>query len=70
MLLLLQVGKTLNMVQKVLNFGDDMNSSVHPSIPALSDGEFRKFCDAVGQIVHPKELRSVIYYGGIEPSLR
>uniref|UniRef100_A0AAR5QBK3 Rab-GAP TBC domain-containing protein n=1 Tax=Dendroctonus ponderosae TaxID=77166 RepID=A0AAR5QBK3_DENPD len=65
-----QVGKTLNMVQKVLNFGDDMNSSVQPSIPALSDGEFRKFCDAVGQIVHAKELRSVIYYGGIEPSLR
>ncbi|ERL84119.1 hypothetical protein D910_01468, partial [Dendroctonus ponderosae] len=64
------VGKTLNMVQKVLNFGDDMNSSVQPSIPALSDGEFRKFCDAVGQIVHAKELRSVIYYGGIEPSLR
>ncbi|CAG9769065.1 unnamed protein product [Ceutorhynchus assimilis] len=65
-----QVGKTLNMVQKVLNFGEDANTSVQPLRAPLSDGEFRKFCDAVGQIVYAKELRSVIYYGGIEPSLR
>ncbi|XP_076256886.1 uncharacterized protein LOC143194175 isoform X1 [Rhynchophorus ferrugineus] len=65
-----QVGKTLNMVQKVLNFGEDGNNVIQPPRPALNDAEFRKFCDAVGQIIHPKELRSVIYYGGIEPSLR
>lgn len=64
------MGKTLNMVQKVLNFGEDGNNIIQPPRPALNDAEFRKFCDAVGQIIHPKELRSVIYYGGIEPSLR
>ncbi|KAL1512988.1 hypothetical protein ABEB36_002480 [Hypothenemus hampei] len=65
-----QVGKTLNMVQKALNFGDDYNTSIQPPRQPLSDSEFRKYCDAVGQIVYAKELRTVIYYGGIEPSLR
>lgn len=58
------------MVQKAFNFGDDTNTNVQPPRQPLSDAEFRRFCDAVGQIVYPKELRSVIYYGGIDPSLR
>ncbi|KAJ8964423.1 hypothetical protein NQ317_014536 [Molorchus minor] len=41
-----------------------------PPRPPLSDSEFRKFLDPVGQIVYAKELRSVIYFGGIDPSLR
>ncbi|XP_030759580.1 uncharacterized protein LOC115884982 isoform X1 [Sitophilus oryzae] len=65
-----QMGKTLNMVQRAFNFGEDGNNPIPPPRHALNDGEFRRFCDAVGQIVYPKELRSVIYYGGIEPSLR
>ncbi|XP_066255124.1 TBC1 domain family member 25 [Euwallacea similis] len=65
-----QMGKTLNMVQKALNFGDNLNAPVQPPRRPLSDTEFRRFCDAVGQIVYAKDLRSVIYYGGIEPSLR
>ncbi|XP_060518937.1 TBC1 domain family member 25 isoform X2 [Cylas formicarius] len=65
-----QVGKTLNMVQKALNFGEDGNTVLQPPRAPLSDGEFRKYCDAVGQIIYPKELRSAIYFGGIEPSLR
>ncbi|XP_049822790.1 uncharacterized protein LOC109605404 isoform X2 [Aethina tumida] len=66
-----QVGKTLNMVQRALNIGEDgANAFIQPPRPPLSDAEFRKFLDPVGQIGHAKELRSVIYFGGIEPSLR
>lgn len=64
------MGKTLNLVQKALNFGEDLTASIQPFRPALCDAEFRRFCDAVGQIVYAKDLRSAIYYGGIEPSLR
>nr|XP_022918784.1 uncharacterized protein LOC111427750 [Onthophagus taurus] len=65
-----QVGKTLNMVQRAFNFGEDGNISIQPTRPPLSDAEFRKFLDPLGQIVHIKELRSFIYFGGIDPSLR
>ncbi|CAH0556422.1 unnamed protein product [Brassicogethes aeneus] len=66
-----QMGKTLNLVQKAFNFGEDgATSFIQPPRPPLSDAEFRKFLDPVGQIGHAKELRSVIYFGGIEPSLR
>lgn len=58
------------MVQRVLNFGDDPNASIQPPRPPLSDSEFRKFLDPVGQIIHARELRSAIYFGGIDPSLR
>ena len=64
------MGKTLNMVQRALNLGDDGASSLQPPRPPLSDSEFRKFLDPVGQIMHSKELRSVIYFGGIDSSLR
>ncbi|KAF5274692.1 hypothetical protein FQA39_LY07083 [Lamprigera yunnana] len=65
-----QMGKTLNLVQRAFNFGDDGSTSLQPPRPPLSDSEFRKFLDPVGQIVHAKELRSVIYFGGIDSSLR
>nr|CAI5853565.1 unnamed protein product [Callosobruchus analis] len=66
-----QVGKTFNMVQRAFNFGEDDSASLQqPPRPPLSDTEFRRFLDPVGQIIFAKELRSVIYYGGIEPSLR
>lgn len=65
-----QVERTFNMVQRALNLGEDGNIPIHPPRPPLSDAEFRTFHDPVGQIIHAKELRSVIYYGGIDPSLR
>ncbi|RZC42131.1 TBC1 domain family member 25 [Asbolus verrucosus] len=65
-----QVGKTLNMVQRAFNFGEDGSASLQPPRPPLSDSEFRTFLDPVGQIIYAKELRSVIYFGGIDPSLR
>ncbi|XP_028148323.2 TBC1 domain family member 25 [Diabrotica virgifera virgifera] len=65
-----QVGKTLNLVQRAFNFGEDGNTTLQPPRPPLSDAEFRRFLDPVGQIMYAKELRSVIYFGGIEPSLR
>lgn len=58
------------MVQKALNFGEDIQAFVNPPRPPLSDSEFRKFQDPVGKILHGKDLRSVIYLGGIDPSLR
>lgn len=57
------------MVQRALNFGDE-GTSYHPPRPPLCDAEFRRFLDPVGQIIHSKELRSVIYFGGIDSSLR
>ncbi|CAH1117480.1 unnamed protein product [Phaedon cochleariae] len=65
-----QVGKTLNMVQRAFNFGEEGNASLQPPRPPLSDAEFRRFLDPVGQIIYAKELRSVIYFGGIDPGLR
>ena len=38
--------------------------------PSLSDKEFRSFLDNVGELISPRELRLVIYQGGIEPQLR
>lgn len=36
----------------------------------LSDRDFRSFLDNVGELVRPRELRLVIYHGGVEPQLR
>lgn len=58
------------MVQRAFNFGDDGSSALQSPRPPLSDSEFRKFLDPVGQILYPKELRCAIYFGGIDPSLR
>ncbi|KAJ8686517.1 hypothetical protein QAD02_022311 [Eretmocerus hayati] len=64
--------KTFNLVQKALgNFGDDSNQmNSQPPRQPLTDAEFRNFLDNVGQVIQCKELRAVIYFGGIEPSLR
>ncbi|XP_044268473.1 TBC1 domain family member 25 isoform X3 [Tribolium madens] len=64
-----QMGKTFNLVQRAF-LGDDGNAPLQPPRPPLSDSEFRSFLDPVGQIIYAKELRNVIYFGGIDPSLR
>lgn len=63
------VEKTFNIVQKALNITDEQ-SLLSPPRPPLTDSEFRSYCDSVGRIVQPEQLRRVIYIGGIEPSLR
>ncbi|XP_020279616.1 TBC1 domain family member 25 isoform X2 [Pseudomyrmex gracilis] len=64
--------KTLNMVQRALgNLAEESHQqSVQPPRPPLTDAEFRRFLDPIGQVVQSKDLRAVIYFGGIEPSLR
>lgn len=72
--------RTFNMVQRALNLVEDQPNGIGSSIlgsgssipprPPLTDAEFRQFLDPIGQVVRGKELRAVIYYGGIEPSLR
>lgn len=68
----LQMEKTLNMVQRALgNLAEESHQqSVQPPRPPLTDAEFRRFLDPIGQVVQSKDLRAVIYFGGIEPSLR
>ena len=62
--------KTISMVQRALGtFGED-SQNTQPPRPPLTDAEFRKFLDPIGQVIHSKDLRAVIYFGGIEPSLR
>ena len=61
--------KTFSMVQRAFNLVEDPLQIQTPKIP-LSDAEFRTFCDSVGTITRPAELRHVIYSGGIDPSLR
>lgn len=63
-----QVEKTFSIVQKALNFVDEQ--TYLPPVLPLSDMEFRKYCDSVGQIIHASRLRRVIYEGGIDSSLR
>lgn len=71
-LIMNQVERTFNMVQRALNLVEDQQSALsnHPPRPPLADAEFRKFLDPIGQVVQSRELRSVIYLGGIDPSLR
>ncbi|XP_029678483.1 TBC1 domain family member 25 isoform X3 [Formica exsecta] len=72
-LIMNKMEKTLNMVQRALgNLGEESShqQNVHPPRPPLTDAEFRRFLDPIGQVVHSKDLRAVIYFGGIEPSLR
>lgn len=67
------VEKTFNIFRGAFNLGEDQVSAAsvyQPSRPPLADAEFRKYLDPIGQISQPKELRSVIYCGGVEPSLR
>lgn len=72
-LILNQVERTFNMVQRALNLGEESQPtavSALPPRPPLTDAQFRIFLDPIGQVVQGRELRRVIYYGGIEPSLR
>lgn len=68
-LIMNHVEKTFSIVTRALNFVEDQ-SILQPLRQPLSDGEFRSFLDSVGQIVQAKNLRKVIYNGGIDPSLR
>ncbi|XP_043288234.1 TBC1 domain family member 25 isoform X2 [Venturia canescens] len=71
-LIMNKVERTLSLVQRALgNLGDESSrQNVQPPRPPLTDAEFRRFLDPIGQVIHSKELRAVIYFGGIEPSLR
>ncbi|XP_054285046.1 TBC1 domain family member 25-like [Macrosteles quadrilineatus] len=75
-LIMNQVERTFNMVQRALNLVEEQTASFAPAPssipprPPLTDAEFRTFLDPIGQVVRDKELRAVIYFGGIEPSLR
>lgn len=68
-LIMNQMERTFNIVQKALNITDEQ-SFLSPPRPPLTDLEFRGYLDSVGRIVRPEQLRRVIYIGGIEPSLR
>ncbi|KAL1124373.1 hypothetical protein AAG570_001002 [Ranatra chinensis] len=67
------VERTFNMVQRALNLTEEVHATPIGSVPPrapLNDVEFRQFLDPIGQLVQGAQLRAVIYYGGIEPSLR
>lgn len=66
--LLNHMEKALNIAQKAWNFVDEQ--TYLPPVPPLSDLDFRKYCDSVGQIIHGDQLRRIIYLGGIDSSLR
>lgn len=66
------VERTFSLVQRALNLGEERQPAIpdHPPRMPLTDAEFRKFLDPIGQVVQAHELRRVIYCGGIEASLR
>ncbi|KAK7086502.1 hypothetical protein SK128_010462, partial [Halocaridina rubra] len=67
----MRMEKTLSIVQKALSWNDEGDeASLRPPRPPLTDAEFQKMLDRVGQLSHPKELRLCVYLGGLEPSLR
>lgn len=71
-LIMNQVERTFSMVQRALNLVDEQQPAITDQPPRmpLTDAEFRKFLDPIGQVLQARELRNVIYYGGIEASLR
>lgn len=64
-----QMEKTFSMVQKAFNMNDETVVDLPPK-PPLADEEFRMFLDPLGRIQRCDELRKVIFFGGIDPSLR
>ncbi|XP_068147907.1 uncharacterized protein [Drosophila tropicalis] len=68
-LIMNQMEKTFNIVQKAFNLSDEHMANLPPR-PPMSDSEFRVFLDALGQIQRKDELHKVIFLGGIDPSLR
>ncbi|KAL5287548.1 TBC1D25 family protein [Megaselia abdita] len=69
-LIMNQMEKTFSIMQKAFNLNDEEDFNCGPPRSPLSDNEFRSFLDSVGQITQPSDLRRVIFFGGIEPSLR
>lgn len=69
-----QVEKTVNIVKGAFSFIEDIQQAQELSSqaprPPLSDVEFRKYQDPVGQVIKPEELRNAIYFGGVEPGFR
>ncbi|KAL9920363.1 LOW QUALITY PROTEIN: TBC1 domain family member 25-like [Glossina fuscipes fuscipes] len=61
-LIMNQMGKTFSMVQKAFNLSEETIAAIPPRPPLL--------LDALGQIQRSDELRKVIFFGGIDPSLR
>lgn len=68
-LIMNQMEKTFSMVQKAFNLNEETMAALPPR-PPLADTEYRMFLDALGQIQRSDELRKVIFFGGIDPSLR
>lgn len=68
-LIMNQMEKTFAIVQRAFNLCEE-TMMVPPSRPPLADNEFRQFLDAVGNVKYPDKLRKVIFFGGVEPSLR
>ena len=68
-LIMNQMEKTLSMVQKAFSLNEEAMAALPPR-PPLADNEFRMFLDALGQVQRSDELRKVIFFGGIDPSLR
>lgn len=69
-LIMNQMEKTLSIMQKAFNLNDEDDYNSGPPRSPLSDNEFRTFLDSVGLITQPSDLRRVIFFGGIDPSLR
>ncbi|XP_064486926.1 TBC1 domain family member 25-like isoform X2 [Ornithodoros turicata] len=68
---LIQMEKTFSRFQKVLNIGpDSAHEAAKPPRPPLGDREFHSFLDPEGRLARPRDLRTSIYHGGVEPSLR
>uniref|UniRef100_A0A8D9F3G5 TBC1 domain family member 25 n=1 Tax=Cacopsylla melanoneura TaxID=428564 RepID=A0A8D9F3G5_9HEMI len=69
-----QVERTFSIFKGALSYMEEQSANMaalyYPPRAPLTDAEFRQFLDPVGQIIQSRELRTVIYYGGIEPSLR
>ena len=64
----------MNMVKGAFSFIEDIQQAQELSIqvprPPLTDIEFRKYQDPVGQVIKPEEFRNAIYFGGVEPGFR
>lgn len=69
-LIMNQMEKTISIMQKAFNMNDEGEFNCGPPRSPLSDSEFRTFLDSVGLITQPNDLRRVIFFGGIDPSLR
>lgn len=68
---LIQMERTFSRFQKVLSLGpNSAHEAQRPTRPPLGDREFHSFLDTEGRLVKPRDLRSAVYQGGVEPCLR